>query len=333
MRRRNFLGSLLAAPAVLMVAGCGDSDSDSDSDAAASPSGETSFPVTVQTAYGEVTIPKQPERVVVLSLDYLEALVGLGLKPVAAPTGYPFGSWLTGKIDVKDTSVFSFPNPGREPPIELIASMRPDLIVGGVYTVTEDTVGLLSNIAPTVSHDDIAGSSRAGAWESLTRQLGAATGRNAEADALIAKAFASIDDVKKANPNIEGKKVIFAGISPNGIAATIGDRHSGMRLLKALGFDQVDLGVSASEYAGGRASLSLEQLNVFDKADFVILGAFTNELRDAIKVNPLYTSLEVVKSGRVYEIDLEGTYAFNTPTALNIPPILEGMKPALAKVV
>lgn len=332
MQRRRLLGSLLAAPAVLVLASC--SDSDSDSPAGGTPTSEPSFPVVVQTAYGEVTIPNRPERVVTLSLDYLEALLSLGFKPVGAPTGYPFGSWVTNAIDVRDTSVFSFPVPSAgNVPIEQIASMRPDLIVGGIYSIPEETSALLSKIAPTVTHDDLAKDSRAGAWESLTLQLGKALGRTTEAERAVAAAFGAIDDVKKSNPNLAGKKVIFGGISPNGIALTIGDRHSGMRMLQAIGLEQADIGATAEDYGGGRLALSIERINVLDNADIVILGAFTDELLVNVKANPLYASLDVVKSGRVHELNLSDLYAFNTPTALNVPALIEGLKPFLAKVV
>lgn len=291
------------------------------------------FPVAVETAYGEVVVPEQPERVVVLSLDYLEALLAIGVEPVAAPSGYPFGPWVTEQIDVTDTSIFAFPAPsGGEVPIEQIAALQPDLIVGSIYSITADTFPLLSAIAPTVTHDDVAGDSVAGAWEDLTRQLGKALGREDDAEAVISDVLTLLEETRTSHAGLDGKTAVIAALSPNGIAATLGDRHSGIRMIRALGLEQADLGASGEEYAGGRLSLSTEQMALLDRADLLIMGAFSSDLRDELHASPLYQSLQVVQEERILDVDLTETYSFNTPTALNIPHLVEMLKPYLDKI-
>lgn len=291
------------------------------------------FPVTVETAHGEVTIPAQPERIVVLSLDYLEALLAIGVEPIAAPNNYPFGPWVTDRIDVTNEAIFAFPAPtGGEVPVEAIAALQPDLIVGSIYAINADTFPLLSAVAPTVTHDDIAGDSVAGAWEDLTRQLGRAVGHPDEAEAAIGNVLTLLEETRASHTSIEGKTAVIAALSPNGIAATLGDRHSGIRMLSALGLGQADFGASGEEYAGGRLSLSMEQMDLLDRVDLLIMGAFSSDLRDELHASPLYQSLQVVQDERILDIDLTGTYAFNTPTALNIPYLVELLQPYLDKI-
>lgn len=70
------------AVAAMALTGCGNTETD---EAPAQASGDT-FPVTVDAANGEVTIEKQPERIVSLSPSATEILfaIGAGDQVVAA---------------------------------------------------------------------------------------------------------------------------------------------------------------------------------------------------------------------------------------------------------
>src|ERR687894_672408 len=86
---------------VLVAAGCGSGDDASSGDAAAggSPASGGAFPVTVETAFGPVQIPEEPQRVVALGWSDAETALALGVQPVGASDwlavgGNCLGEWV-----------------------------------------------------------------------------------------------------------------------------------------------------------------------------------------------------------------------------------------------
>ena len=75
--------------------------------------------------------------------------------------------------------------PSTDLNFEQIASLKPDLIVGVWSGIPVEDYELLSAIAPTVAQPD-AYDDYGTPWQEQTRILGAATGRTAEAEAVVA---------------------------------------------------------------------------------------------------------------------------------------------------
>ena len=110
------------------------------------------------------------------------------------------------------------------------------------------------------------------------------------------------------------------------------DDHSGLRFLSALGLGVADLTGEGATVAGGRAELSLENLDLLDRADLVVMGTFGDDLQEDLESQSLYQSLDAVQEGRVVVLDPALTTALNTPTPLNIPPLLEELGPVLDRL-
>lgn len=290
--------------------------------AAASTADDGPFAV-VATAYGDVEIPSKPERIVVLSLDYLEAVLALGVEPVASPT-YPMGAWVTDILPA-DSPVFSLPIGELEINIEAIANLEPDVIFGSVYAINEEAFDTLSAIAPTVALGDSAEGTVAGAWENITTQVGTALGLDDEATAVIEGVHAQIADFATAHPDTAGKAIVLVGVPGDGtIVVTLPGAHSGLKMLAAAGFDTIALSSTEGDvYGGGRVQLSFEQIGQLDEADVVLLGAFNAEALAGLQDNALYQNLDVVQQGRTIELALPDVWATNSPTALNIGPVLD----------
>ncbi len=69
MSVRPFLRGAALLAATVLVTSCGSGDTGSSEEAAASPGSSGSggaFPVTVETAFGPVEVPEEPQRVVAL---------------------------------------------------------------------------------------------------------------------------------------------------------------------------------------------------------------------------------------------------------------------------
>ncbi len=80
--RRTFLAGMSALPVSPLIAACAGADTPP---ASASTTGgtETEFPVTIKHKFGETTITQAPTRVVCVGLVEQDALLALGIVPVA----------------------------------------------------------------------------------------------------------------------------------------------------------------------------------------------------------------------------------------------------------
>lgn len=169
--------------AVLALAGCATSSPSATTSpsATASPAAAagSSFPVTLTTGSGPVTIKSRPARIVSLSPTATEDLYGVGAGPqvvaVDADSNYPPGAPVT-KLS------------GLTPNIEAIAKYNPGLVIAD-----ENTGGLVSGLAklgiPVLIEP--AAATLADAYAQL-EQIGQATGHLAQAGRLVTSMKAQI---------------------------------------------------------------------------------------------------------------------------------------------
>jgi iron complex transport system substrate-binding protein len=133
----------------------------------------------VRHAAGTSTVRADPQRIVVLSGDQLDALCALGLQSRIVAAALPDGSdsqpSYLGKV------VHDVPGAGSrsEPDLQAIKAANPDLILGS-QALTPDDYPQLTPIAPTV----FTGAPGA-AWQDNLRTVGAATGRLDAANDMI----------------------------------------------------------------------------------------------------------------------------------------------------
>ena len=104
---------------------------------------------TVRHAAGSTVVPAEPQKIVVLSGDQLDALCALGLQSRIVAAALPDGS--DSQPSYLGTVVHDLPAVGTrsEPDLEAIRAAEPDLILGS-EALTPDAYPELSAIAPTV---------------------------------------------------------------------------------------------------------------------------------------------------------------------------------------
>ena len=126
-----------------------------------------------------VQVPGDPQRIVVLSGDQLDALCALGLQSRVVAAALPDGS--SSQPSYLGSAVHNLPGVGTRthPDLGGVAAAHPDLILGS-QGLTPTLYPQLAAIAPTVFT-----AAPGAAWEDNLRGVGAATARGAAADGLI----------------------------------------------------------------------------------------------------------------------------------------------------
>lgn len=294
-----------------------------------SASDSQSFPVTVEHVHGSTTVPDEPERVVSVGFNDQDVLLALGIKPVAVREWFgeqPHATWpwATDELGDAEPEVLS----AEELNFEVIAGLRPDLIVGVYSEITEQEYEKLSAIAPTIArpadHPDFGVP-----WQDQTRIIGGAVGRGERAEELINEVEAEFAAAREEHPEFEGKSAVVAYSFEPGSFGAYASVDLRSQVLTALGFqipERID------ELAGDQffAEISAEQLELLD-AD--VLAWVLLIPSSVVTDNPLYQQLDAAREGRDLFLDeqLQGAMSFST--VLSLPFLLDELVPQLAAAV
>ncbi|UFU05659.1 ABC transporter substrate-binding protein [Ruania halotolerans] len=165
IRRRGPASVVGAFAAVLVLSACGGGGADASSGADDQP--ETR---TVEHALGTAEIPADPQRVVMTESAGLGLLIGLGVTPVAAPLFGGF-SELPDYVSAQLPDDFTVVGTPREPNLEAIAALEPDLIIGVDFIVSEN-LNSLEGIAPTIAYHGFDERGRGTGWTEQLTELG-----------------------------------------------------------------------------------------------------------------------------------------------------------------
>ncbi len=317
----------------LVVAGCGSGGTASEAPENSSPSSASGYPVTIKHMLGTMTIPKEPERIVALGTPgstELDTLVGLGIEPVGAPKnpGSPDGNypWLQGKFDIADVAAVDALNVN----VEQIASLQPDLVLAVNFGVKPDVYSKLSQIAPTVGNIAPAGSA---SWQDKTMVVGKAVGREAQAKDLVAGTEAVIAAIPRENPGLAGKTFSVSYVFNGGVASAVKDADGAVKLFKQMGMKVAPTLAEESQRIAPNnpgVMLSMENIDKLD-ADVVVIGYQNDDLKRQVESSGLFKDLRAVKSGGYAGVDLQTISTLRGTSVLNIPWVLERIKPALVK--
>ncbi|WP_062296604.1 ABC transporter substrate-binding protein [Demequina maris] len=328
-RRAGAIGMAAAAALALTACASGTSEETEASTSAAPAAEETSsaFPVTLDTAMGEVVVESEPQRVVTLGSHEHEYLYALGVAPVAVPVswqGYDNG---TGPWAEEDRIAA-----GAEPELfepgtttydaELIASFEPDLIVATYpnHTMTQEEYDLLSGIAPVVTRPATGSDGvETVEWgvtlaDELTL-LAEATGTTDEAETIIEDIDAAYAEVREAHPEWAGKTSQVGGFY-EGQAFVYAASDTRNQFLANVGLDVASIEGTDAAWM----QISAEKLDVLTDLDSIVWQvATTPDARTELQALPLFDSLGLTeKGGSIWLSDpvLEGAFFANSPSSI-----------------
>ena len=327
----RFPTMLLAGFVALSLTACGDDD---ESSGGPSRTQETAasgaFPVTIDHKYGSTTIEEAPERVAVVGLREQDALLALGIVPVATTEWYgehpgAIFPWAKDELgDAEPPTVLSYRD-GVE--VEKVAATRPDVIIGVYSGMTKKEYETLSRLAPVVAQpkgEPDYGSS----WQEETLTTGEAVGKPDEAQELVDETERLISDAAAANPDFAGQQ--GAVVSDYQGVFVYGPSDVRSRFLVELGFEYPPaLRDAFPDEFGGQ--LSEERMDALDVGTLVWF-ADGDRTEKQLKSNPLYKDLKVRTEGRdVFIAADDRVYdATSFVSVLSMPTLIEELVPRLA---
>ncbi|WP_448615117.1 iron-siderophore ABC transporter substrate-binding protein [Modestobacter sp. URMC 112] len=326
-RRPALRGAALLAAAVVAT-GC---SSGAEPDPAAAEAGTgtaaaSGFPVTVSTAFGDVTVEEEPTRVVALGWSDAETALALDVQPVGASDWLGFGGegvgpWAEGRYDEAPEIIETL-----EPSLEAVAALEPDLILDTRSDATQERYDALSAIAPTIGQPEGVGPYQT-TWQQQLELVGQALGRSEEAAAVQDDVDRQFADAAAANPGFEGTEVAVGAYTSEGFGGYVrGDAR--VDFMEQLGFVNAP---AIQELAGEDffVPISEEQLQLFDAPLTVVFPIFVDATE--ITANPLWQAVPSVQQGHAVVLD-DPTLAnaFSSGSSLGIGHALDNAVPLFA---
>ncbi|URN12329.1 iron-siderophore ABC transporter substrate-binding protein [Streptomyces radiopugnans] len=291
-RRRTTAAGAAALASVLALAlsACGGSGNGT--------AGETR---AVMTAHGEVQVPADPERVVVLDTAELDSAITLGVKPVGSTRSDVASGFLKYLPEEKVEGIENVGNIAA-PNLERIAALKPDLILGSDIR-DKDRYDELSKIAPTVFTE-----STGAPWKENFLIHANALNRQEEAEKVIDAYEAKTAEVTEAlGGRKEARKLTVSVVRfVEGADTRVYGRQN------YIGSILADIGVSRPAIAdkapdGFSVDVSPEKVDQGD-ADVVFYTSYGDPAKsgeDKAVGGALWKSMEAVENGRAHRVDDE----------------------------
>jgi iron complex transport system substrate-binding protein len=286
MKRSWMLPAILALTIALTA--CGGAKNEP-----AKPSAPAATKITVKDDKNEITLEKTPTKVVAISLQAIDSLIALGVKPVGVAE-----QGAGEKIPYLGNALDGIPVVGlhSKPNLETIAALQPDLIIvdpefsGELYPE-------LAKIAPTLQFR----SSSVDKTMADLKAIGKALGKEAEANKFVADFEAKRKALtEKAKGKTGAKWMAIFGTTdkpgvwlPNSFVGSI---------LTGLNAPDAYTGAPDPKYPDF-AYLSLEKITALNPEIFLLMSTPGKELSKGWSANPAYAATTAVKNGKVFEVN------------------------------
>lgn len=270
----------------------------------------------------EVEIPVNPKRVV--TTQYLDAMITLGVKPVGVPSHVLGREYFTDETEgVRDL--------GYPYSIEKIVELTPDLII----TADPEEVEQLSMIAPTVVVPWMYGD-----FLTQLEEVASILGKDKEAEEWTNRFDAKVESVKEELSDIikEDETVSIFMAAGNDNLRIYGGRNIGHIFYRSLELtpppyiqERIDEDPEFQEFVFD--DISMEMLPEY-AGDHIVMLVYDQEARDEggmfnqIEQSQLWQNLDAVKNDQVYYVNDEPWFVY---TSLAIEKSLEEITDVLNK--
>ncbi len=295
---RPLMGPLLVA----LLVGCGAPGTTGTANA-------DSFPLTLSTSSGKVTIPHRPARIVSLSPTATEDLyaVGAGQQVVAVD------SYSTHPGNAPRTSLSGF-----TPNIEAIAGYRPDLVL--ISDDTHNVVSQLGKLQITVLVEPPAADLN-GVYSQIS-QIGQATGHSAQAATTASGIKQRVQAILKSVPTSTRTLSVYHELDQTYYSATTHTFIGQVYKLLALR-DIADAAPGSNPYP----QLSSEYI-ISANPDLIVLAdtICCNQSLATVKARPGWSAIAAVKTGAVVPVKDEIASQWGPRIVLFLQAIADELK-------
>ncbi|MBP1991458.1 AraC family transcriptional regulator [Paenibacillus eucommiae] len=249
---------------------------------------------TISTVKGDVEVPVNPQRVVVLYL--VGDVLALGVKPIGSSSAYEGAAFEKEMDGTSDLGTWFEPSP------EAVLALDPDVII----VPSEETYQMLKQIAPTVyiPYEKMSVDER-------LKQIGEVIGKEGESQVLLDNFYAKVEQAKKKlkEAGILDKTVTImeGGKGSMGVVASKNYGRGSQVIYEYLGMKApkiINEEVQTSDSGNGH-DVSFELLADY-AGDYVFRSSYEGmvDLSD----NAIWNSIPAVKEGRLIEIGFGLSY-------------------------
>ncbi|WP_155593381.1 ABC transporter substrate-binding protein [Lysinibacillus cavernae] len=282
----------------ILLAACGEQPSSS----ADKTNEESSNRVLTDSIGHEVTIPKNPQRIIAPYLE--DHLVALGIKPVAqwsVKGGTSIQNYLQDSL--KDIPTIEF-----DLPFEAVTSFNPDLVViGSPETAEGEKYEQYSKIAPTyvMGTED-------NNWRNKLLKVGEIFNQTDRAKEVLAHYDQFAKEAKEEIDQKVGNPSATVIWNMNNTIYMVSDTaSSGVVLYEDLGLQAPMLVKEVSASAAGNWSpVSLEKFVQID-ADYLFVINSDRAGSSELLNDPLLANIPAIKKGHVYEFDQSSSWLYS----------------------
>nr|WP_158152525.1 Fe(3+) dicitrate ABC transporter substrate-binding protein [Vibrio fluvialis] len=249
--------------------------------------------VTVTDSHGEFTLNQVPQRIVALEFSFVDALAAVDVSPVGiADDNDP--SRLLPAVSAK-LGQWQSVGTRSQPSLEVIASLKPDLIIADVdrhFAVYRD----LSKIAPTLLLP-----SRRETYEDNLKSaaiIGKVIGKEAEMQQRLAQHHQLMDHYAAQLSGLNNQTVQFGVARENDFYAHSAESYAG-GVIHALGL----AAPTGLRNENASRQISLEQLLALNP-NYLVVGDYTEKsIVSRWQKQPLWNVLSAVRAKQVLHVD------------------------------
>ena len=263
----------------------------------------TSYPLVVTDDLGRaVTVPAEPQRIVVMLPSATETLCSIGACDKIVATD-DYSNW--------PPEAAAKPKAGGlyNPNVELIASFEPDLVISSKYgklTEALEKLGLTVYAVNTQTYDDIF---------RTARNLGRLVNREAEAEALVARINQQVYALESQAAKAKDRPTVYYEIDATPYTVGPGS-FIGTLIKKARGVNVIPAEL-------GLFPKISPELVVEKNPEVIVLGDAPYGVTAAkIAERPGWAGIRAIQDGRVCELTKEQTDVVHRPG----PRVAEGLK-------
>lgn len=297
----------------------------------------TTYPVTIEHAFGTTVIEKTPARVATVAWANHEVPLALGIVPVGmarANFGDDDGDgilpWVAARLDALGGARPVLFDEGDGLDFEAVAATRPDVILAAYSGISQADYDTLSQIAPVIAYPNAPWSTD---WRETIRLDSAGLGLAREGEALIGTIEADIAETLSGHPDLKGRTAMFVthlNATDLSMLHFYTTNDTRVKFFGDLGLASPKSVLQASTPGQYSGSVSAEQIDAFNDVDILVTYGDAT-LVEKLKENPLTRHMPAVANGALVMLGNDPVGNAANPTPLSIRWVLKDYVARLSK--